>query len=237
MSKTATFFLHTARGPCFFQKTLRALGYEVDVVISSSTDLSDFDPLAPDVLYVGGGGIGVYQADLFPYLQREIEIIKARIEAGKPVIGICLGAQLIAKALGAEVYKGAHGLEYGWTALELTPEAAGHPARHFCGSGTRIFHWHQDTFTLPEGAALLASSAQYAHQIIEYGTHAIGLQFHPEIHAGIMPEWEVLLVDEITGTQPRLPIERLRAETAEYMAAANEKTRLFIEEWLERAGL
>ena len=120
-------------------------------------------------MVVMGGPIGVYQADDFPFLKTEIEMLKERIAADKPTIGICLGSQLIATALGATVVKGDAGMEMGWSPLMLTDEAKGTEAELLCGSKTNMLHWHGDTFDMPEGATLLASSEKYKHQIFVYG--------------------------------------------------------------------
>lgn len=237
MSKTASIFLHSRRGPCYFQHLLQERGYEVKVHAAPVFDFSEFDPLADDIVYVGGGGIGVYQADYFDFINAEIDIVKRRLDAGKAVLGVCLGAQIMAAALGADVYKGDSGFESGWSELTLTEEGRNHPVRHFCSSETKLLQWHQDTFDLPEDTVLLASSAQYQNQIFSYGAHGMALQFHPEIHACQSPEWEVMLAGYVKGEEGMRTLKEFRADTDKYVKTANHQTALFFDEWLSSLEL
>ena len=135
--------------------------------------LEDFD-----VLLVMGGPMGVYEEEKYPWLAEEKRLIKKAIEAGKVVLGICLGAQLIASALGAKVYPGKQ-REIGWWPLQLTEQG-----EHILGipAGQVVFHWHGDTFDLPVGATLLASSAKTPHQGFMVGDKVLALQFHMEVN-------------------------------------------------------
>jgi GMP synthase-like glutamine amidotransferase len=132
--------------------------------------------------------MGVYEQSKYPFLTREINFIKKMIEAGKPVLGICLGSQLIAAALGARVYPN-KSKEIGWYPLKAENAAkgdflfSGWPAR------SRIFQWHGDTFDLPSGAAQLFSSPLCRHQAFRYGENVYGLQFHPEVDAPMIKDW------------------------------------------------
>jgi GMP synthase-like glutamine amidotransferase len=139
---------------------------------------ADLDNL--DLLVVMGGPMNVYQEAEYPWLVAEKVFIAAAIGAGKPVLGICLGAQLIAAALGGTVSKGAQP-EIGWYPVELTSEGRGLPL--FAGFPIRFtaLHWHGDTFSIPPGATHVASSAACANQAFAYdGGRVVGLQFHLE---------------------------------------------------------
>ena len=129
-----------------------------------------------DVLVVMGGPMGVYDEQEFPWLRAEKALIKAAIAAGKTVMGICLGAQLIACVCGAKVKSNKH-REIGW--FPLTLQAPEDPIARLL-DGQTVFHWHGDTFDLPEGATWLASSEACPHQAFRLGDNVFGFQFHLE---------------------------------------------------------
>lgn len=224
-------------GPCSLGKTIESRGLRIRTLNSVQHDLNEIDPLRPDLLVVMGGPVGVYQADDYPFLKQEIEILKARAAADKPVIGICLGAQLLAAALGAKVYKGTPGQEVGWKELTLTEAGKNSPARHFAGDKTSMFHWHGDTFDLPKGAELLASSAMYQNQIYQYGQNALGVQCHPEVQEEQLKNWFVVFTEQVCGPDAEVPLAELRAQTAGHIGNLNRQTALFFNEWLEERGL
>ncbi len=137
------------------------------------------DAASVDLLIIMGGPMSVNDEAQLPWLRDEKHFVAQVIALGKPVLGICLGAQLIANALGAEVYPGPH-REIGWFDLAGLPAGEGQfqfPPRH------AMFHWHGETFDLPASATLLARSAACAHQAFQYGERVIGLQCHPEMTA------------------------------------------------------
>jgi len=137
-------------------------------------DLAQFD-----ALIVMGGPMGIYDEDEYPWLADEKMLIKNAIAAGKIVLGICLGAQLIADVLGGKVTRNAH-KEIGWFPLDIIPQAASHPIAKVLARYPEVFHWHGDTFALPEGAVWLAKSEACAHQAFSYKDHVVGFQFHME---------------------------------------------------------
>jgi GMP synthase-like glutamine amidotransferase len=125
--------------------------------------------------------------DDLPYLRREMEWIVQAAARHRPVLGICLGAQLLARSLGARVYRNPV-KEIGWFDLHFTPAAARDTL--FAGLGAApVFHWHGETFDLPPGAEWLASSARCRHQAFRVGTNQYGLQFHPEVTPAMIAEW------------------------------------------------
>lgn len=132
-----------------------------------------------DCLIIMGGPMNVYEEELYPWLATEKNLIKEAIETGKAVLGICLGAQLIASVLGATVRKNPH-KEIGWFPCKLTHEGC----RSFLFSkfpkNFEALHWHGDTFDLPDGALLIASSDACVHQAFVYKERVVGLQFHLE---------------------------------------------------------
>ncbi|MBN2684890.1 MAG: type 1 glutamine amidotransferase [Pontiellaceae bacterium] len=144
----------------------------------SCTRLFAGDALPPleqfDTLVIMGGPMGIYDHDEYPWLPDEKAFIKRAIDAEKPVLGICLGAQLIADVLGAKVYPGPQ-KEIGWFPLQRTAEAP-----EWFPETLTAFHWHGDTFDIPDGAVRLASSAACANQGFISRDHVIALQFHME---------------------------------------------------------
>jgi GMP synthase (glutamine-hydrolysing) len=126
--------------------------------------------------------------DSLPGLAAELTLIKQAIAAGVPVLGICLGAQLMAKALGARVYRNPQP-EIGWAPVHLTSAGRRDPIFQGMESPAQFFHWHQDTFDLPSGAEVLAYSDRCRYQAIRYGESAYGIQFHPEVTAGMIAGW------------------------------------------------
>lgn len=145
-----------------------------------------------------GGPMGVYEADRYPFLAAEMELMAALVRAGRPVLGVCLGAQLLAAALGAAVVRGPVA-EVGAGTVTLTaagradPVLGGGP-----GASVPVLHWHQDTFALPAGALQLARSEHYEQQAFRWGRDAYGLQFHIEVDAELAAQWAPLLPAQVS---------------------------------------
>ncbi|TWF39117.1 GMP synthase (glutamine-hydrolysing) [Chitinophaga polysaccharea] len=134
---------------------------------------------AADWLIVLGGPMAVYEQDQLPWMTTEIALIRDAIQQNKKVLGICLGAQLIAAAMGANVYP--HTLkEIGWFPLDLSFQAQAAPLENILPHHFNTFHFHGDTFDVPAGATRFAASAACSHQAFIYGDRVIGLQFHME---------------------------------------------------------
>ncbi len=126
--------------------------------------------------------------DPYPYLQHEIGFIRAAVDRSQPVLGICLGAQLLARALGAPVYP-SPAKEIGWFDIHPTAEAAGDPLFSVLEPTETVFHWHGETFDLPPGASRLAYSAACPNQAFRAGRTVYGLQFHLEITPEMIADW------------------------------------------------
>jgi GMP synthase (glutamine-hydrolysing) len=210
---------------------LAGRGYGVEYR-EAGDGLAGLDPLAPDLLVVLGGPIGACDDALYPFVGEEAALLARRLAAGRPTLGICLGAQLMARALGARVYPGP-AAEIGWAPLALTAAGAASPVRHLAGDRTSMFHWHGDTFDLPAGATLLASTAAIPHQVYSHGRHALAFQCHPELAAGALEQWLIGHAVELgqAGVDPRT----LRAETARHAAALAAAAARCLGEWLDRA--
>jgi len=155
---------------------LRAAGYKITSTrFFGSTGLPDINEV--DLLIVMGGPMSVNDHGEFPWLIREKQFIRSVIQSGKPVLGVCLGAQLIASTMGARVYRN-HEKEIGWLPIEGVASIDG-SAFHF-PSSVDVFHWHGETFDLPAGAVRLARSEVCENQGFQLGQSVIGLQFHLE---------------------------------------------------------
>jgi len=144
-------------------------------------------------LVVLGGPMGLHEADEYPQINAGMRLMEAALKKDIPVLGICLGAQMLSNVLGARVYKGEQGQEVGWYDITLTREGAEDPALSAYAEGgngvCRVFHWHGDTFDIPDGAVRLAGSEMYDSQAFRYGEMAYGLQFHLEVTAEMVDEW------------------------------------------------
>lgn len=139
-------------------------------------------------LVVLGGPMNCDQVDRYPHLGREVEAIEQAIDAGKPVLGICLGSQLIARALGARVRRNPV-KEIGWYDLEPTEAGRSDPLFGRLGASQKIFQWHGDTFDIPDHAVRLAASPDCPNQAFRYGENVYGLQFHLEVDQPMIERW------------------------------------------------
>lgn len=168
-------------------------------------------PESVDLLFILGGPMSVNEEGAFPWLKEEKVFIREVIERQRPVLGICLGAQLIANALGAEVRPNRH-KEIGWLAIEglVSPSPLSLPS-------TTVFQWHGDTFDLPAGATLLACSAACDHQAFLYGERVLALQFHLETTPELVKVFVETGSDElINAPYIQTPEEILDAPAALY---------------------
>jgi GMP synthase (glutamine-hydrolysing) len=160
-------------------------------------------------LVVMGGPMGVGDAAEHPYLAEESKLIAATVDSGRPVLGVCLGAQLLAHALGAKVDRGMEA-EIGMGTVTRTPAGRQDPVfGALAGDILPVMHWHQDTFDLPAGAEWLARSELYAHQAFRVGRCAYGLQFHVEVDRELAEEWAAHLPAGLTIPEAaRVEVER-----------------------------
>lgn len=203
-------------------------GYEITIRSVGDADFLDFDPIEPDLLVVLGGPIGVYEETTYPFLKTEKDRLKTRLADNLPTLGICLGAQLIAAALGARVYPSGH-KEIGFSALTISEDGQGGPLRHLVG--VPVLHWHGDTYDLPQGARHLASTAPSKQQAFALGEHVFGLQFHPEVDAGDgFERWLVGHANELAAA--RIDIVALRNDAKRYGPALATASRQVFDAWL-----
>lgn len=213
-----------------FAEPLAARGFSFDVRQAGIDEVSDAEFLAADLVVVLGGPIGVYETTAYPWLVREIAQVGARVAAGRPTLGVCLGAQLIAASLGQRVYPG-RAKEIGWAPVTLSPAGRAGPLAAL--DGVSVLHWHGDTFDLPPHASLLASTEVTPHQAFAIGDTVLGLQFHPEVEPRWIEAWLIGHTAELNAA--RIDIPALRADSARVGAAAAAAGRRVIDAWLQRA--
>ena len=203
-------------GPGSIAAWLAARGATIDYTRFFAADALP-DPAGIDLLIALGGPMSVNDEARLPWLAAEKRFLAAAVQAGKAILGICLGAQLIASALGARVYPGAY-REIGWFEIEATP--AGREAFRFPDRAT-VFHWHGETFDIPPGGVRLARSAACANQAFQFGRKVIGLQCHLETTPASLDALAANARDELLPG-PFVQTETvLRAAPPERFAAIN----------------
>ncbi|WP_189690104.1 glutamine amidotransferase [Pseudorhodoferax aquiterrae] len=193
-------------------------------------DPATIDLDAIDLLVVLGGPIGAHDDALYPWLADEVQLIARRLASGRPLLGICLGAQLMARALGARVAPMAHGRkEIGFGPLALT--AAGQASPLAALGDQPVLHWHGDQFALPTGCDSLANTALCPHQAFMPHPAALALQFHLEADPRRIEQWLVGHVDELA--QAGIDIPALRADAARHGAGLSAALERVVGAWLE----
>ena len=195
-------------GPGLLAGVLSAAGVDMHVVrLDSGARLPR--PEALGGVVVMGGAMGVHDTDEFPWLEVEREWIALIVDAGVPVLGVCLGAQQLAAALGATVTTGPSP-EIGVGEVELTAEGRTDPVLGPEGDRVSVIHWHGDTFEIPDGAEHLATGDRYPNQAFRYGHWAYGLQFHVEVDDAMADAWAPdLPPGVILDTEARRAVENV----------------------------
>ena len=192
--------------------------------------LFDGDPLPEDIknysgLIILGGPMNVYEEDVYPYLKGEDILIKEAIKRRIPVLGICLGGQLIAKATGAKVNKGAK-KEIGWYDLLLTPGGKADKVFKNFPERLTVFQWHGDTFDIPSDATHLAGSVLFPNQAFRIGDNIYGLQFHLEVTQKMISRWINEYKDELSSLDYIDP-EKIIKDTDKYIKTLSQHAELF----------
>ncbi len=231
--KKALIVRHVPReGAAGYLQPIEAAGYAIERIDVADPAFADVDLCAADLLIMMGGPMGVYEQDVHPWIPVQIEKLAARLAADRPTLGVCLGSQMIAAALGAPVYPGGQ-WELGFAPVALNGAGAESALRHL--ADTPVLHWHSDTFDLPDSVELLASTDTYAHQAFRRGRNLLALQFHAEM--GEDPRFEDWLThfwaDLDTAQQCRIA---LRSDHATYGPGAVAAGRAMIGEWLDGLG-
>jgi GMP synthase-like glutamine amidotransferase len=163
-------------------------------------------------LIIMGGPMNVYEEEEYPFLKEEDGLIKEALSRNLPMIGVCLGAQLMAKAAGARVTKGAK-KEIGWYPLHLTDGAKSDPVFKALPNQLEVFQWHGDTFDIPKGAVKFASSELFRDQAFRIGTNAYAFQFHIEVTEEIIREWVDINEKELEGVKDYIDPVKILSES------------------------
>lgn len=213
-----------------FGKPIEDAGYEISYLEAPFDDLSVAEQA--DLVVFLGGPIGVYEEEAYPYLQQELAVAAHRLAANKPMLGLCLGAQIIARAAGAKVYPGDNGKEIGWYPITLTQAGQESPMAALGQGDRQMLHWHGDTFDLPQGSVLLASSARYENQIFSMGDNVLAFQCHPEADPTQIENWLVGHALEIALTEGTGPL-KIREETGTFGQALVARGQLALTRWLQ----
>lgn len=209
------------------EPALTARGYTVRYADAGIGRVNPGDVEAADLLVILGGPIGVHDDDRYPMLRNTKTAIAQRLRSGTPMLGICLGAQLIADAMGAAV-RPTGSAEIGYAPLHLTPEGRTSPLRHL--DGVPVLHWHGDEFGIPEGTAHLASTPGFPHQAFS-SPNVLGLQFHLEADSELIERWLIGHAHELShhGLDPR----SIRAQAGTHGPELRQAAAKVLHAWLE----
>ncbi len=206
---------------------LTEYGHDLRYVEAGVDNLDAGSLLAADLVVILGGPIGVYEGDRYPFLRGEQQAIAARLEHDKPTLGICLGAQLMARALGARVESTGRA-EIGYAPLTLTDQGRESVLRRI--GDVPVLHWHGDQFAIPAGAMRLAETPDFPNQAFSLGPRILGLQFHLEADPTRIERWLIGHAHELSARGVDLNV--LRKDTARHGQELARVTRGIFAEWL-----
>lgn len=229
--KSALIIRHVPyEGVAGYRQPIEEAGYTVDRIDVCDPAFPSLDLREPDLLIMMGGPMGIYDQIEHPWIRCQMRRVALRLAADRPTLGVCFGAQMIAAALGADVYRG-HAKEVGFHPVQV--HVAGSPLRHV--AGVPVLHWHGDTFTLPPQAELLASSHVYPHQAFRRGRNLLALQFHAEM--GEDPRFDAWIEQSPEDVAEAGHTEAsLRHAHDSHGAGAVQAGRDMIREWLAGVG-
>jgi GMP synthase (glutamine-hydrolysing) len=205
---------------------LAQAGYSIRYADAPTADFEVLGKAKWDLLVVLGGPIGVNDGADYPFIAPELKFVEARLKAGLPLLGICLGSQFIAKALGAAVHRNSK-VELGWKPLTFTDAGKSSALRHVTGP---VLHWHGEIFDLPQGALNLCNTDLTPCQGFSWGP-ALAMQFHPEVTAQGLEQWYVGNVGDIR--EAGLTVPELRRSAQAHAAALEAQVAALLKDWLK----
>ncbi len=217
---------HDTEMPAAIENWVAERNYQMtNVFLHKAGELPTFDSF--DGMIIMGGPMSVYEEDKYPWLKGEKQYIKQAIDANKWVLGVCLGSQLMANALGAKVYPNEH-IEIGWLPIEISKEVKGSTFKGFPDKFT-TFHWHGDTYDIPDGAVHLAKSDSCLNQGFVYGKRVVAVQFHLEANAEVMKH----VVASVLADKPEGKYVQNIAELEQGLVNfSQERLNTFLDNWL-----
>jgi GMP synthase (glutamine-hydrolysing) len=211
-----------------WRHSLERRGFTLVYCDAPREDLSRVDVDGPDLVIALGGPVGVHDGPRYPFLDGELMLVKRRLATGRPLLGICLGAQQIAHALGARVGK-MDAAEIGFAPMRLTEAGERSPLRHV--GDWPVLHWHGDSFALPDGAECLAATDLCPNQAFAIGHNVLGLQCHLETDAVEIEDWLVGHCAELSAA--KIDPRTIRADAARYGPELRERADRVLEAWIE----
>lgn len=211
------------------EELLPRCNYRIHYVEAGPQALPEDKLQSTDLLILLGGPISANEEKDYPFLRELHAGVAQRINASGPSLGICLGAQIMARALGAAVQP-AKSKEIGWSTLQLTATGRNSCLRHL--DNVPVLHWHGETFELPEGAEYLASTPACLNQAFSIGDHLLGLQFHPEVTAEGLESWYIGHTVELSRADIDIP--SLRRDSRQYAPSLRAVADTLFTEWLEQ---
>jgi GMP synthase-like glutamine amidotransferase len=205
-------------GPGVLEPLLRQHGWQLETVALYAGAQLPEQPQSYQAILVLGGPMGVDDEVAYPFLRTEHHFLQQAIAQEVPLLGICLGSQLLAKALGARVYRNPC-KEIGWYTVELSPATRTDPLFTGVASPLQVFQWHGDAFDLPSGATALASSPLCTHQAFRYGKQVYGVLFHLEVTPETIRTWLATFTEELVSVRSYIDPERILADMPRYLEA------------------
>ena len=203
-------------GPGRLALLLQQRGWALQTTALYAGEKLPAGPQEYQAIIIMGGPMGVYDEADYPFLRAEHVFLQRALAHNVPMLGICLGSQLLAKALGARVYRNPC-KEIGWYTVDLTPEGRTDPLLQGVSSPVLVFQWHGDAFDLPEGAVALASSPQCTHQAFRYGEGVYGLLFHLELVPAMIYSWLTTFQAELVGVREYIDPQRIVADIPRHL--------------------
>lgn len=223
---------HPLAGLGLLKDVLINKGFTIKTYDGQKDDLSEIDHLSADLLIVLGGTASAYERDKHPWLKQIEKLLKKYIDADVPLLGSCLGGQLIAQILGATVYKSDEQKEFGYFLLKLTDAGTKHPISYFAESGIHVPESHGDVFELPENVVLLASTERCSNQIFKKG-NTLAFQFHPEVTAATFQDWIQMWAKLAESTGAYFDKTTPHKQMQTYAAAFEKAAKMFFHKWID----
>ncbi|MFQ5354181.1 MAG: type 1 glutamine amidotransferase [Thermodesulfobacteriota bacterium] len=220
-----------AEGPGLIGAAARAEGFSLRTIRLFAGEKLPSKSREYSALVVLGGPMGVYDEADYPYIGDELLLIKSAFRLKIPVLGVCLGAQMMARAAGAEVRRGGT-KEIGFYSISLTPEGRIDSLLLGLPSEFTVFQWHGDTFDIPEGAENLAASADFENQLLKVGSNSYGLQFHIEVTEAMVRDFLLAGSDELRRAPYIKAPEVIMSEAREMLPAIHGIGRAIISRFL-----